>query len=94
MPGLTINFEKSVVLLIKPNDIKLFMYDYMFNYKIGNWPIRYLGNPVCARRKTMTKMKFVKERINSRMEAWMSSTMSIGSRVTKIVASLTYSVVY
>jgi hypothetical protein len=42
----------------------------------------------------MTEMKFVKERINNRMEGWMSSTMSIGSRVTKIVASLTNSVVY
>jgi hypothetical protein len=66
----------------------------MFNYQISKWPLRNLGTPVCARRTTMTEMKFVKERINNRMEGWMSSTMSIGSRVTKIVASLTYSVVY
>jgi hypothetical protein len=42
MSGLKINFEKSEVLLIQPDDEKLLFYAYLFNYQTGTWPIKYL----------------------------------------------------
>jgi hypothetical protein len=94
MSGLKINFEKSEVLLIQPNDEKLQMYVDLFNCQIGSWPIKYLGTPVCARRITVSEMKFVEEKLKKGMEGRMSGSMSLGGRVTKIDACLSNSAVY
>jgi hypothetical protein len=59
--SLNIYFEKSEVLLIQPSN-KLLVYDDMFNCQIGNWPIIYLGTPVCARRTIAGEIKFLKEK--------------------------------
>jgi hypothetical protein len=50
MSGLKINFEKSEVLMVLPDDGKLQIYADLLNYQTGSWPIKYLGKPVCARR--------------------------------------------
>jgi hypothetical protein len=63
MSGLKINFEKSEVLLIQSDDLKLHFYADLFNCQSGNWPIKYLGTPVCHRRTTVAEMSFVGERI-------------------------------
>jgi hypothetical protein len=49
---------------------------------------------VCARRTIVAEMKFVEKKIRQGMEGWMSGSMSIGSRVTKIDARLSHSAVY
>jgi hypothetical protein len=59
MSGLKINFEKSEVLLIQPDDSKLQFYADLFNCQTRNWPIKYLGTPVCHRRTTVTEMGFL-----------------------------------
>jgi hypothetical protein len=94
MSGLKINFEKSEVLLIQSDDAKLQSYTELFNCQPGSWPIKYLGTPVCARRTTVAEMNFVEEKIKQGMEGWMSGSMSIGGRVTKIDACLSNSAVY
>jgi hypothetical protein len=94
MSGLKINFEKSEVLLFQSDDARLQTYTELFNCQAGSWPIKYLGTPVCARRTTVAKMKFVEEKIRQGMEGWMSGSMSIGGRVTKIDACLSNSAVY
>jgi hypothetical protein len=72
-------------------------YKYMltlFNCQIGSWHIKYLGTPVCARRISVTEINFVENNLKKGMEGWMSGSMSIGGRVTKIDACLSNSVVY
>jgi hypothetical protein len=93
MSGLKINFEKSEVLLVQSDDARLETYTELFNCQAGSWPIKYLDTPACARRTTVTEMKFVEEKIRQGMEGWMSSSMSIGGRVTKIDACLSNSAV-
>jgi hypothetical protein len=94
MSGLIINFEKSEVLLIQPDDEKLQTYVDLFNCQVGAWPIKYLGTLVCARGTTVLEMKFVEEKIKKGMEGWMSGSISLRGRVTKIDACLSNSDVY
>jgi hypothetical protein len=94
MSGLKINFEKSEVLLIQPDDLKLQFYAHLFNCQIGSWPIKYLGTPVCHRRTTVAGMSFVGEKFRKGTDGWMGNSLSIGGRVTKIDACLSNSVVY
>jgi hypothetical protein len=94
MSGLKIKFEKSEVLLIQPDDLKLQCYADMFNCQTGNWPIKYLGTPVCHRRIIVTEMSFVGEKIKKGTDGWMGNALSIGGRVTKIDACLSNSAVY
>jgi hypothetical protein len=84
MSGLKINFEKSEVLLIQPDDLKLQFYDDLFNCQSGSWPIKYLGTHVCHRRTTVAEMSFVGEKIKTGTDGWMGNALSIGGRVTKI----------
>jgi hypothetical protein len=94
MSGLKINFEKSEVLMVLPDDEKLQIYADLFNCQTGSWPIKYLGTPVCARRTTVAEMNFFENKLRKGMEGWMSGFMSIGGRVTKIDACLSNSAVY
>jgi hypothetical protein len=94
MSGLKINFEKSEVLMVLSDDEKLQSYAELFNCQTGSWPIKYLGTPVCARRTTVAEMNFVESKLRKGMEGWMSGSMSIGGRVTKIDACLSNSAVY
>jgi hypothetical protein len=59
MYGLKINFEKSEVIMILEDDIKLNFFADLFNCQRGSWPIKYLGTPVCARRTTVAGMGFL-----------------------------------
>jgi hypothetical protein len=94
MSGLKINFEKSEVLMVLPDDEKLQSYADLFNCQTGTWPIKYLGTPVCARRTTVAELNFVESKLRKGMEGWMSGSMSIGGRVTKIDICLSNSAVY
>jgi hypothetical protein len=92
--GLKNNFEKSEVLLVQPDDDKLQVYADLFNFQMGSWPIKYPGIPVCKRRTSVAEMKSVEEKLKKGMEGWMSGSMSIGGRVTKIDACISNSAVY
>jgi hypothetical protein len=94
MSGLKINFEKSEVPMVLPDDEKLQSYADLLNCQTGSWPIKYLGTPICARRTTVAEMNFVENKLRKGMEGWMSGSMSIGGRVTKMDAYLSNSVVY
>jgi hypothetical protein len=94
MSGLKINFEKSEVLLVQPDEEKLIFYADLFKCQTGTWPIKYLGTPVSHRRTTVAEMKFVGERIRKGTEGWIGGALSIGGRVTKIDACLSNSAIY
>jgi hypothetical protein len=78
MSGLKINFEKSEVPMVLPDDEKLQSYADLLNCQTGSWPIKYLGTPICARRTTVAEMNFVENKLRKGMEGWMSGSMSIG----------------
>jgi hypothetical protein len=94
MSGLKINFEKSEVLMILEDDDKQNFYSELFNCQKGTWPIKYLGTPVCARRTSVSEMKFLGEKTKKKMSGWIGNSMSIGGRLVKIDACLSSTVVY
>ena len=55
MSGLKMNFEKSELMMIIEDNIEQ-QYAEMFNCQQGNWPIKYLGVPISARRCTVQEM--------------------------------------
>jgi hypothetical protein len=57
MSGLKINFGKSEVMTVLPDDSKC--YSDPFNCQGGTWPIKYLGTPIYARRPTVAEMGFL-----------------------------------
>jgi hypothetical protein len=69
-------------------------YVELFNCQTGTWPVKYLGTPVCHRRTTIAKMRFVGEKIKKGTDGWMGEALSIGGRVTKIYVCLSNSAVY
>jgi hypothetical protein len=94
MSGLKINFEKSEVLMILEDDDKQNFYAELFNCQRGSWPIKYLGTPVCARRTSVSEMKFLGEKTKKKMSGWIGNSMSIGGRLIKIDACLSSTAVY
>jgi len=50
LSGLKINFEKSEVLMISQDEGKSLRYAELFNCAVGQWPMKYLGVPVCGSR--------------------------------------------
>jgi len=50
MSGLKINFDKSEVIIISQDERKTLRYAELFNCSTGQWPLKYLGVPVCGSR--------------------------------------------
>ena len=50
MSGLKINFDKSEVIMISQDENKTLRYAELFNCSTGQWPLKYLGVPVCGSR--------------------------------------------
>jgi hypothetical protein len=94
MSGLKINFDKSEIMLIMPDDSKMQCYSELFNCQSGNWPIKYLGTPISARRPTVAEMNFLGEATKKRMCGWVGNNMSIGGRMIKISSCLSSIGVY
>ncbi|KAK1612124.1 hypothetical protein QYE76_035797 [Lolium multiflorum] len=67
MSGLKINFEKSEVMMILEDDTKQNFYAELFNCQKGNWPIKYLGTLVYARRASVSDMRFLGEKTKKKM---------------------------
>jgi hypothetical protein len=56
MSGLEINFLKSEVMMVIPNDEKKIMYADIFGCQVGDSPIKYLGVNVCRSRLHVADM--------------------------------------
>jgi hypothetical protein len=48
MSGLKINFLKSEIMMVLHDDEKKMIYSNIFGCQLGDWPIKYLGVPVCG----------------------------------------------
>jgi hypothetical protein len=66
----------------------------LFKCQRGEWPIKYLGTIVCARRPIVAEMGFPGEKKKKKMCGWVGKSMSIGGRLIKIDACLSTVVVY
>jgi hypothetical protein len=64
MSGLKINFLKSEVMLIIPDDEKKSCMQTFLVCQVGDWPIEYLEVPVCGSSLHVTDMAYLSDKIN------------------------------
>nr|XP_051190566.1 uncharacterized protein LOC127303892 [Lolium perenne] len=63
-----LQYADDTILLIQ-DDVEQ-CYSDLFNCQSGNWPIKYLGTPISARRPTVAEMNFLGEATKKRMCGW------------------------
>jgi hypothetical protein len=94
MFGLKINFNKSEVIMISQDDSKSIEFSKMFNYAIGNWPIKYLGVHVVGSRLHVADWLSIIEKLMKRLDGWKGSALSLGGRLTLIHSCLSNLLIY
>ena len=94
MSGLKINFSKSEVIMVSQDDNKSLEYSNMFNYAIGDWPIKYLGVPVAGSRLHVADWMPICEKLLKRLNGWKGSSLSLGGRLVLINSCLSNLPIY
>jgi hypothetical protein len=78
MSGLEINFLKSEVMMVIPNDEKKIMYADIFGCQVGDSPIKYLGVNVCRSRLHVADMDCFSDILKKKLDGWVGNSSSIG----------------
>jgi hypothetical protein len=94
MSGLKINFLKSEVMMVLHDDEKKLMYAEIFGCRLGDWPIKYLGVPVCGSRLRVADMIYLSDKLKKKLEGWAGYSSSIGGRYSLIQSSLSSTLIY
>jgi hypothetical protein len=94
MSGLKINFLKSEVMMVMHDDEKKLTYADIFGCQLGNWPIKYLGVPVCGSRLRVADMIYLSDKLKKKLEGWAGYSSLIGGRFSLIQSSLSSTLVY
>jgi len=68
MSGLKTNFDKSEVIIISQDERKTLRYAELFNCSTGQWPLKYLGVPVCGSRLHIKDWLQLDEKLHKRLE--------------------------
>jgi hypothetical protein len=70
------------------------LYVELFGYRIGQFPISYLGIPIHFRRLTIVEWKYVEEQLQKRLSSWKVKLLSLGGRLVLINSVLTNMLLY
>lgn len=80
--SLKVNFDKSYMFGVNVDEGGLQEIAGKLRYKVGEWPIPYLGMKVGSRINGIVAWKGVVERVKERLKRWDSKSLSLGGRVT------------
>jgi hypothetical protein len=80
MSGLKINYQKSEVLVLGSNEEESTRVAAMFNYNIGQLPMKYLGVMVNNRHMTAADLTYVSQKVEKRVPTWKSVGLSSGGK--------------
>ena len=94
MSGLKINFDKSEVIIISQDERKTLRYAELFNCSTGQWPLKYLGVPVCGSRLHIKDWLQLDEKLHKRLGGWKGNSLSFGGRLTLLNACLSSIPIY
>jgi uncharacterized protein involved in cysteine biosynthesis len=70
------------------------LYVELFGFRIGQFPISYLGIPIHFRRFTIVEWKYVEEQLQKRLSSWKVKLLSLGGRLVLINSVLTNMLLY
>ena len=88
--GLKINLEKNTISGINTGQELLSSLALVFDYKVSEWPLSYLGLPLGGDPKTIGFWDPVVARILRRLDGWKNAFLSLGGRITLIQSSLSH----
>jgi hypothetical protein len=69
-------------------------YAEIFNYRIGSFPLRYLGVPIASGRLHVVDWVRVEEKLEKKLDVWQGGSLSSGGRTIMINASFSNSMIY
>jgi hypothetical protein len=89
LPGLKINFDKSVILMIwvGGGGGGLVIYAKMFNCNVNVFPLRYLGVPIAAGRLHVVDWSKLEDKSVKKLDVWKGGSLSMGGRSVLINTS-------
>src|SRR4051794_1302956 len=88
MAGLKINFEKSEIMMVIEDSIKLEAYGEILSCQMESWSMKYLRAPVSGSRLHIKELKFIEERSLKHLDGWQGGPMSLARRKMLIDSSL------
>ncbi|KAJ9680549.1 hypothetical protein PVL29_019768 [Vitis rotundifolia] len=88
--GLKINLEKSSISGINIGLELLSNLALVFDCRVSEWPLTYLGLPLGGNPKTIGFWDPVVERISRRLDGWKKTFLSLGGRITLIQSCLSH----
>ena len=88
--GLKINLEKNTISGINTRQELLSSLTLVFDCRVLEWPLSYLGLPLGGNPKTIDFWDLVVERILMRLDDWKHAFLSLGGRITLIQSSLSH----
>jgi len=88
MSGIKINFEKSEVFTVGLSEEDKLLAANALGYKIGVFPMKYLGMPVSYRKITQAQLKYVSDKAEKRLGTWQCDYLSSGGKSTLIESCL------
>lgn len=76
MSGMRINFDKSDLLTIGIDEARVSKYSKIFCYKIGDFPIKYLGVPLHFTNLRKEDLQPIIDKIIKRIAGWKGRLLS------------------
>ena len=88
MPGLTINFAKSELMVLGCSEEEAQRIANHLNCRLGSFPTTYLGMPISDTRLQEKDFRPIISKLQPRMEPWQGRWLSKAARVVLMNSSL------
>ena len=86
--GLRVNFFQSEMIGVRVDEDRLAILADLFGCRAGSLPSSYLGLPLCHSSASKSMSQPVLERIERKLTLWKANYLSLGGRITLIIAAL------
>jgi hypothetical protein len=81
MSGLKINFDKSEVLVMGITAPEQRRIASMLNYKLGQFPMKYVGLPVSDKEMRVSDWDFLPQKVGHRVDPWQGQLLASTGRL-------------
>ena len=94
LSSLKINFHKSDVYVFGVDQEQKEHLANMLNWRIGDWPMKYLGLPLSGHKLGIQAFSSVVDKMRKRLDPWKGRTLSSGGRLVLTNSCLTSLPIY
>jgi hypothetical protein len=94
MSGMKINYNKSEAFAIGVDAEEQRRIAYVFNCRVGELPINYLGLPISDHKASRNQLAFVEWKVANRLSSWKCDNLSSGGKSVLIQSCLSSVLLY